>query len=96
MKTIRFIDLFAGIGGFRYGLEKASKEYKCIYSNKWDKYASAIYRKHWGEIDTRDIRTVNPDEIPDHDLLCAGFPCQAFSVAGKRLRFEGHQRDSLF
>jgi DNA (cytosine-5)-methyltransferase 1 len=92
---IRFIDLFAGIGGFRYGLEKASQHFKCVYSNEWDKYASSIYKQHYGEIDTRDIRTVKANEIPDHDLLCGGFPCQAFSVAGKRKGFDD-TRGTLF
>ncbi|KKT65824.1 MAG: DNA-methyltransferase Dcm [Candidatus Woesebacteria bacterium GW2011_GWA2_44_33] len=103
---MRFIDLFAGIGGFRHGLQKVATESKgssdsesgasqhgqcafhCAWSNEWDKYASQIYKKHYGECDTRDIRTVNTKDIPDHDLLCAGFPCQSFSIAGKRLGFE--------
>jgi len=107
MKQIRFIELFAGVGGFRYGLENvtASKgkqslaismgtqQFTCVYANEWDKYAAQIYRRHYGEIDTRDIRDVS--EFPDFDLLTAGFPCQAFSVAGKRLGFED-TRGTLF
>ena len=116
---MKFIDLFAGIGGFRYGLENCNQKrrakrvrgklqdmstadksgkdrlFRCVYSNEWDKYAAQIYKKHYGEINTKDIRTVKADEIPDHDLLCAGFPCQAFSVAGKRLGFED-TRGTLF
>lgn len=95
MKNIRFIDLFAGIGGFRYGLEKSSKKYKCVWSSEWDKYASSIYRYWWGKVDTRDIKKVKSSEIPNHDLLCAGFPCQAFSIAGKRRGFED-TRGTLF
>ena len=103
---MKFIDLFAGIGGFRYGLQKVEIEsesssdnesgasqhgqraFHCVWSNEWDKYANQIYTKHFGECDSRDIRTVDTKDIPDHDLLCAGFPCQSFSIAGKRLGFE--------
>lgn len=111
---MKFIDLFAGIGGFRYGLQKVATEsdcgsdsesgasqhgqraFYCVWSNEWDKYASQIYKKHYGECDTRDIRTVDTSEIPDHDLLCAGFPCQSFSVAGKRLGFEDTRGTMFF
>ena len=111
---MRFIDLFAGIGGFRHGLQKVATESKgssdsesgasqhgqcafhCAWSNEWDKYASQIYKKHYGECDTRDIRTVNTKDIPDHDLLCAGFPCQSFSIAGKRLGFEDTRGTMFF
>ena len=93
---MKFIDLFAGIGGFRYGLEKASSKFKCEYSNEWNKYANQIYKKHYGECDIRDIRTVDTKDIPDHDLLCAGFPCQSFSIAGKRLGFEDTRGTMFF
>lgn len=91
---MKFIDLFAGIGGFHYGIEKAGKA-ECVYANEWDKYANSVYRKHFGECDNRDIRTVDAGSIPDHDLLCAGFPCQSFSIAGKREGFED-TRGTLF
>jgi len=95
--TIRFVDLFSGIGGFRLGLERASEEYKCVWSCDWDKYANRVYRFHFGEENHHagDVRQVDANSIPDHDVLCAGFPCQAFSVAGKRKGFED-TRGTLF
>ncbi len=133
---IRFVELFAGIGGFRYGLEACNgqqqestevsgcedsvsnkgkqpnqsekwgnnigrnstdcpnnesrtpqykeRAFRCVWSNDNNKYASAIYRKQYGEICEQDIRTVDPIAIPEHELLCAGFPCQSFSIAGQR------------
>jgi len=119
---MRFIDLFCGIGGFRYGLEKCSNEkqrqgfqgignperecgeqfnrsanrqFNCVWSNDNDKYACQVYRKHFGEVHEGDIRAVDADTIPEHDLLCAGFPCQSFSIAGKRRGFED-TRGTLF
>mgnify|MGYP001321860001 CR=1 FL=1 len=95
MGSVRFIELFAGIGGFRLGLEKAGK-FECVYANEFDKYAAQIYEKNFGEKpDTRDIREVSSEEIPDHELLTAGFPCQSFSVAGKRGGF-ADTRGTLF
>lgn len=75
-----FIDLFAGIGGFRIAFQKAGG--KCIFSSEWDKYAKQTYNANFGEIPYGDIRRINKNEIPDHDILCAGFPCQPFSLAG--------------
>lgn len=76
------IDLFAGIGGMRLGFEKAG--FEIVYSNDIDKNACVTYRANFREIDERDIRSVNPDLLPKFDVLLAGFPCQPFSMIGKR------------
>ena len=79
----RFIDLFAGIGGFYMAATAIGGA--CAYTNEWDKHAAATYKVWTGSthVDTRDIRTVDfASEIPDHELLVAGFPCQPFSIAG--------------
>ncbi len=81
-KKYKAIDLFAGIGGMRLGFEKAG--FEIVYSNDLDKYACATYRQNFGEIDERDIRLVDPHSLPEFDVLLAGFPCQPFSVIGKR------------
>jgi len=96
LNEIRFIDVFSGIGGFRLGLEKAGG-YRCVWSCDWDKYASKVYARHFGGENhyAGDVRQVEASSIPDHDVLCAGFPCQAFSVAGKRRGFED-PRGTLF
>ena len=88
-----FIDLFAGIGGFRIALESLGG--KCVYSNEWDKFAQQVYKNNFGEIPDGDITLVDEKKIPDHDILCAGFPCQAFSISGKQRGFED-SRGTLF
>lgn len=94
---IRFFDMFSGIGGFRAGLESIDG-YKCVGHCEIDKYADISYRCLFntdGEVFFDDAKQINPKDIPDFDLLCAGFPCQAFSVAGKRKGFED-ARGTLF
>ena len=75
-----FIDLFAGIGGFRLAFQKAGG--KSVFSSEWDEAAQKTYEANYGEIPVGDIRAVDKDAIPEHDVLCAGFPCQPFSLAG--------------
>ena len=89
-ETIRVVSFFCGIGGFEFGLQKASPRFKTVWANEIDKYAAQIYRKNFGEKELYegDIRKVDPRTIPDHDLLMAGVPCQSWSIAGKRKGFE--------
>jgi DNA (cytosine-5)-methyltransferase 1 len=75
-----FIDLFAGIGGFRSALEKLGGT--CRFSSEWDKYSQRTYEAWYGDVPHDDIRNVKIADIPDHDVLAAGFPCQPFSIAG--------------
>lgn len=75
-----FIDLFAGIGGMRIAFEAVGGE--CVYSSEWDKYSQATYFSNFWENPSGDITKVQEKEIPDHDILVAGFPCQPFSIAG--------------
>jgi len=88
-----FIDLFAGIGGFRLAMQRLSG--KCVFSSEIDKFAKKTYELNFGEVPFGDITKINENDIPDHDVLCAGFPCQAFSIAGKRKGFE-ETRGTLF
>lgn len=75
-----FIDLFAGIGGMRIAFTNAGGQ--CVYSNEWNKYCQQTYFANFGEQPDGDITKISADEIPDHDILVAGFPCQPFSIAG--------------
>ena len=93
LKGMTFIDLFAGLGGFRLALESLGA--KCVYSNEWDKHAQEVYAANFHDIPEGDITQVNEDSVPDHDILCAGFPCQAFSISGKQRGFED-SRGTLF
>ena len=92
MKT--FIDLFAGIGGFRLALEKHGL--KCVFSSEIDQHARSCYKDNFGVEPKGDITKINAKDIPDHDVLCAGFPCQSFSIAGKRQGLSDIKRGQLF
>lgn len=88
-----FIDLFAGLGGFRLALESLGA--KCVYSNEWDKAAQETYKDNFGDMPEGDITKVDEKTIPNHDILCAGFPCQPFSISGKQKGFDD-SRGTLF
>lgn len=96
---IKFVDLFCGIGGFRLGIKRASEKLgipaKCVFSSEIEKNAVKIYEKNFQETPSGDITKINADDIPDMDILCGGFPCQAFSISGNRRGFED-TRGTLF
>ena len=97
-----FIDLFAGIGGFRIAFQEAGG--KCLFSSEWDKFSQQTYVENFGEVPYGDIQKIDEKEIPDHDVLCAGFPCQPFSIAGvskknslgRKHGFEDETQGTLF
>ena len=96
IKKIRVVELFAGVGGFRIGLEGASDAYETIWNNQWEpstqhQDASLVYRARFGSKghSNKDINLVRTEEIPDHDLLVGGFPCQDYSVAATLSRSGG-------
>lgn len=93
LKGMTFIDLFAGLGGFRIALESLGA--KCVYANDWDRPVQKVYAENFGDTPEGDITQVDENTIPDHDILCAGFPCQAFSISGKQRGFED-SRGTLF
>lgn len=79
-ESFKFIDLFAGIGGIRIPFEELGGS--CVFSSEWDKSAQMMYHANFGEIPAGDITKISSDEIPEHDILLAGFPCQPFSIIG--------------
>ena len=101
-KEFRFIDLFAGIGGMRIAFEKAGG--KCVFSSEWNKFSQQTYEKNFGEIPDGDITKIDAKDIPNHDILVGGFPCQPFSLAGvsskkalgRKHGFEDETQGTLF
>lgn len=95
---IKFLDMFAGIGGFRSGLERLGG-FECVGYCEIDKYAKQAYDAMYpteGELYFADARTIDPYTLPDIDLICGGFPCQSFSIAGLRRGFQDDTRGTLF
>ncbi len=101
-KKFRFVDLFCGIGGFRIAFERAACQ--CVFSSDWDKFSQQTYEANFGEKPHGDIHKIAVADIPQFDILCAGFPCQPFSIAGvsKKLSlgrkhgFEDENQGNLF
>jgi DNA (cytosine-5)-methyltransferase 1 len=99
MEIIRFTDLFCGVGGFRVAMERVSKEYnlksECVLSSDIDSFCRLSYEANFGEYPDGDITEIDEKNIPDHDILFAGFPCQPFSIIGQMRGFED-TRGTLF
>lgn len=97
--TIKFIDLFAGVGGFRYAIHNACHELRfqseCVFSSEIDPECQRVYKANFGDFPHGDITKISEDSIPDHDILLAGFPCQPFSIIG-HLKGFADTRGTLF
>ncbi len=94
MKKFKFIDLFSGIGGFHQAMEQLGGE--CVFASDIDQYAIETYRENYNIESGINIRDIDEKDIPKHDVLCAGFPCQTFSKAGKREGFKDETKGTLF
>jgi DNA (cytosine-5)-methyltransferase 1 len=92
-KNFTFIDLFAGIGGMRIAFDRAGG--KCVFTSEWDESCQVMYKENFGKTPAGDITKIKAEEIPDHDILTGGFPCQSFSIIGGRLGFSD-TRGTLF
>ena len=92
--TLKFIDLFAGIGGIRLPFDELG--YECVFSSEWDKAACKTYEANFGARPAGDITKVRAEDIPSHDILLAGFPCQAFSIMGKMRGFSDTRGTMFF
>ena len=93
LKNISYIDLFAGIGGFRLALDSFGAS--CVFTSEWDKHSQDVYIKNFGDEPDGDITKIKEKDIPKHDMLFAGFPCQSFSISGKQKGFDD-SRGTLF
>ena len=94
VQRFKFIDLFAGLGGFHIALHKLGGT--CVFAVEWKDHLQELYFENFGLWPQGDIREVKPHSVPDHDVLCAGFPCQPFSKAGEQLGFECTEQGGLF
>ncbi len=93
LNNMRYIDLFAGIGGFHQAMQSFGAQ--CVFASEWDKECQYTYEENYGIKPYGDITQIHEADIPQHDIICAGFPCQAFSISGKQKGFED-SRGTLF
>lgn len=94
MKKFTFIDLFSGIGGFHQAMSNLGGQ--CVLASEIDKWAIDTYKENYGIDSNHDVTKIDVHDVPDHDVLCAGFPCQTFSKAGNQLGFEDKTKGTLF
>ena len=93
-KTLKCVDLFAGLGGFHLAAKHLGCE--CVFASEIDSALRANYARNFGLRPGGDIREVRPEDVPSHDLLCAGFPCQPFSKAGDQMGWKDAVRGTVF
>ena len=93
LQGITFIDLFCGIGGFHSALSSLGGQ--CVFASDIDKHAAESYKKNYGIVPYGDITKIDVKSIPNHDIICAGFPCQPFSISGNQKGFDD-PRGKLF
>ena len=101
-ESFTFIDLFAGIGGMRIAFEKSGG--RCVFSSEWNKFSQQTYEANFGDVPDGDITKIKAEDIPNHDILVGGFPCQPFSIAGvsskkalgRKHGFEDETQGTLF
>ena len=94
LEQLKFIDLFSGIGGFRIALENVGL--KCVFSCEVNPKCQSVYSHNFGEQPFSDLTEVEPNNVPNFDILTAGFPCQPFSISGKRKGFEDARGTLVF
>jgi len=94
LRGLKFIDLFCGIGGFRQALEGVG--HSCVFSSDWDRQAQWVYEMNYGELPVGDLAAVSEEQVPPHDILCGGFPCQPFSISGNQHGFRDARGTLLF
>lgn len=97
MKKLRYAEFCTGVGGFRLGIEASSLECELVYSNEVNDACEKTYEKNFGKkFDSKDLLKIDPRSLPDFDMICAGFPCQPFSQAGKELGFNDPRGNIFF
>ncbi|HDL00835.1 MAG TPA: DNA (cytosine-5-)-methyltransferase, partial [candidate division Zixibacteria bacterium] len=94
MKNMEFIDLFSGLGGFHLAAKRLGG--KCVFASEIDQRLQSVYESNFGIKPAGDIKKINPKDVPSHDLLCAGFPCQPFSKAGGQMGWNDAIRGTVF